>query len=752
MGFFNAGLLWFALGGLVPVIIHLLHRQKFRRVRWAAMEFLLAALKKTQRRMRLESLLLLLLRILIMVLLAMAVARPFFTASAVGVIGDTDAHHIFVLDVSASMGYKRAQNTSLDVAKDAAEKVLRDIQPSEQDKFTLVTLSSYPESVQRSRQEQIRTALNELQPTHLGTSMLATMLEIRNVLDASKNKDRRVYIFTDLQRVAWEFRDDQEAERFVQLLKELSHRENTRFFIYDVGTGDAINQAVVGLRTAHRVVSNKRTTRLIASVHNYSSTPFPAKEVSLYVDGARVKTELTPLPANATTEVVFELNFVESRPHLVHVALDPDYVVLDDARYLALDVKDSLRCLTVDGEPGASRTKSETFIFALALDPTREGRYFSVDVKVANLFSVEALDRYDFLVLANVESLTSDKVEKVEQFVRRGGGLFLTLGNQVNKVSFNQYFWKGGEGLSPAELDEIAGVLPGAGLERGTERRIAKFQSEHPVFRMFRDKLAAAPYGLVFYRHYRVKGFEPERVLARFDDNFSSPVLLEKKFGEGKVVLFTSTLDQDWNAGIQGQPPWLVLMWEICQYLASRPQDRRNLFIGDLIHLEVPVERYQKEFQLHTPEEGILTLSPSAPEAEDPFFTLDYPVRAKSDDPKVLRNEGLRHAGGYRIVNPAASDERDKVVAVFAVNLPPVTPSPEEVHLAEGNMDLISPEEIRNLFKDFKVEFLGKKKAGQQEIDVAPPSGNIWKYLLYLLLGFLLIESVMALLFGRAKQ
>ena len=78
MGFFNPALLWFALGGAIPIIIHLLHRQKFRRVRWAAMEFLLAALKKTQRWMRLENLILLLVRILIMIALALAVARPFF--------------------------------------------------------------------------------------------------------------------------------------------------------------------------------------------------------------------------------------------------------------------------------------------------------------------------------------------------------------------------------------------------------------------------------------------------------------------------------------------------------------------------------------------------------------------------------------------------------------------------------------------------------------------------------------------------
>src|SRR5258706_7819918 len=98
MGFFNPGLMWFALGGAIPVIIHLLHRQKYRRVRWAAMEFLLAALKKTQRRLQLENLILLLLRVLIMLLVAMAIARPFFREAPLDLLADSDTHHLFVID------------------------------------------------------------------------------------------------------------------------------------------------------------------------------------------------------------------------------------------------------------------------------------------------------------------------------------------------------------------------------------------------------------------------------------------------------------------------------------------------------------------------------------------------------------------------------------------------------------------------------------------------------------------------------
>src|SRR5216110_1264564 len=58
----------------VPIIIHLLNRNRFRVVTWAAMRFLLAAQRKNTRRMRLEQLILLAVRVLMVVLLVLAMA------------------------------------------------------------------------------------------------------------------------------------------------------------------------------------------------------------------------------------------------------------------------------------------------------------------------------------------------------------------------------------------------------------------------------------------------------------------------------------------------------------------------------------------------------------------------------------------------------------------------------------------------------------------------------------------------------
>ena len=67
LGFFNPMLLWALPLAAVPIIIHLLNRRRFNKVPWAAMEYLLRAMKRNRRRMQMEHWLVLLLRTLAVV-------------------------------------------------------------------------------------------------------------------------------------------------------------------------------------------------------------------------------------------------------------------------------------------------------------------------------------------------------------------------------------------------------------------------------------------------------------------------------------------------------------------------------------------------------------------------------------------------------------------------------------------------------------------------------------------------------------
>ena len=78
LNFVNPIFGWLALAAVIPLIIHLLNRRRYHKIRWAAMEFLLKAIHKNKRRLQIEAIILLLLRMLIIVTLAFVLARPYF--------------------------------------------------------------------------------------------------------------------------------------------------------------------------------------------------------------------------------------------------------------------------------------------------------------------------------------------------------------------------------------------------------------------------------------------------------------------------------------------------------------------------------------------------------------------------------------------------------------------------------------------------------------------------------------------------
>ena len=103
-GFLHPGLAWGALLAGVPILIHLLNRQRFSPTPWGAMRFVEAAWRRTRRRMQLENLLLLLLRAGAIALLALALARPFLEESSpLSALTEKRRDLVVVIEDSASM-------------------------------------------------------------------------------------------------------------------------------------------------------------------------------------------------------------------------------------------------------------------------------------------------------------------------------------------------------------------------------------------------------------------------------------------------------------------------------------------------------------------------------------------------------------------------------------------------------------------------------------------------------------------------
>src|SRR5438105_15933560 len=86
-----------------PIIIHLINRLRYRRVRWAAMEFLLKSQKRNRRRPIIEQLILLMLRILLVLLVGLLLAR--FLWDALAFTRPQNTLHVLVPGDTPSMGH-----------------------------------------------------------------------------------------------------------------------------------------------------------------------------------------------------------------------------------------------------------------------------------------------------------------------------------------------------------------------------------------------------------------------------------------------------------------------------------------------------------------------------------------------------------------------------------------------------------------------------------------------------------------------
>src|SRR5438552_15503979 len=118
------------LGGLllvgIPVLIHLIMRQRPKHLLFPALRFLLQKQQGNRRRLQLRHLILLALRMLLIAAICLAVARPRVLNERLNIAGDQPLSVVMIFDTSFSMGYTTAGKTRLELAVEHGLQLLKD--------------------------------------------------------------------------------------------------------------------------------------------------------------------------------------------------------------------------------------------------------------------------------------------------------------------------------------------------------------------------------------------------------------------------------------------------------------------------------------------------------------------------------------------------------------------------------------------------------------------------------------------------
>src|SRR5437660_7444492 len=187
LGFAHYPLLWGLGAASVPIIIHLLNRRKFREMRWAAMRFLLAAIRKNSRRIRIEQWILLAVRTLLILLVVLAMAKPYLESlGALPILAGRRTHRVLVLDGSLSMAYTTGDVTRFEQAKTLAAQLVKDARRG--DAISVVLMADPPKVVigdPAPNHAEVLKEIEEITLPHGGTDLEASFRAIERVLDAA---------------------------------------------------------------------------------------------------------------------------------------------------------------------------------------------------------------------------------------------------------------------------------------------------------------------------------------------------------------------------------------------------------------------------------------------------------------------------------------------------------------------------------------------------------------------------------------
>ncbi|MGH7163297.1 MAG: hypothetical protein ACREID_07420, partial [Planctomycetota bacterium] len=348
----------------------------------------------------------------------------------------------------------------------------------------------------------------------------------------------------------------------LQALRRFQERGEVRFL--DVGEDRVENAGVVDLAPRDRAVVAGVPATFVATVRNHGSEPLSNLSVVFrfgeHVEMAQRVAET--LPPNGEAQVGKEYTFRGDGPAVVTAEIPTDALPGDDARRLVVEVRPRMRFLLVDGEPAQEAYRGEADYLAAALAvPGDVQSGIDVDVLPEHAFSGRELQSYDGVFLCNVYRLPDDRLQRLEEFVRAGGGLFFFLGDQVDPQVYNANFYREGKGVLPLPVEDAEG---------SSEEYVglAPPSLDHPVVRFLRGVNEAVLRTVAFQRYLRcgVPARSDARVVLAYADEAGSPALAERSFGEGRVLLFTSAADVEWS-NFPLSPVYLALLQEAARYI-----------------------------------------------------------------------------------------------------------------------------------------------------------------------------------------
>ena len=660
MGLFAPWFLVALAGFTLPLYLHLLKKLKSTAKPVPSLMFFEARTQASSRHRRLNYLLLLSLRLLWLLLLILAFANPFINRDTAVLASNRLV--LLVIDNSFSM---RA-GTRLADAKGAAVRALSGKGAA---RAQVAAFGSQLRMMTQPIEDQsaLRAAVQAIPPGD-GHGNFGELARAVRAMAESLHTPVELHLFSDMQR-----------GNLAATFSDLALPSNVTLVTHAVVSSAQPNWTVESVEAPGQVWGKDAKLVRVQAVIAGFGTLAANRTVSLVVNGKTTATKTVAVPANGRATVDFPALEVPYGFSRCEVKIDAaDALPADDLRRFAVQRSDPQKALLIHNY---GDNRSPLYVGA-ALSSAAQSAFTLESINVN-----EAADRkpsnYAFIVLSDLNSLPSLLENSLTQYVRSGGSLFIAVGTSAGGPSQIPIF--GAHIIETRDYSRVPDRYMAVGSSDSSYPAVAK---------------AAGWPGVKFFYALDVDPGNA-RVIVRLADQ--TPLLLEKRIGEGRVVLLTSGLDNLTN-DFPLNPAFVPFIEQTARYLAGSERQGGARTVDAYLDLRNSREQGQSVEVTDPDGKRLLTLNEAA----------------------SAQSLQLTEAGYYQL--RLANGRQDEVG---------VNPDPKE-----SNLEVI-PEDVLALWR-------GNKGGESPQVASAsgPPPGktpeSFWWYVMLLVLASTLAESALA--------
>lgn len=716
-----------ALAAAIPVILHLINRQRAKDLPFSTLRFLKISVQKTRRRRRIQDLFLMLLRVAALLLIALGLANMSITNLSALWGGGASAAVAIVLDNSASMGVEDEGKPRIETALAAAGQIMDELKDKDQVALFLTGGPRFPEEGRIDHtQEKVYQILNQVAVSYERADLAVKVRQARKQLVKSKAKNKQIYVITDLQESCWEGLDkrpegapDQSPE---ELGEEEAKEQEIPVILVDCNRAPKPNVAVQKVTLEATVPVAGLPVKADAVLYNASPKP-QQRLLELYVDGVKhASSPSLEVPSEGTKEYSFQFAFERGGLHRGEVRLigSEDGCPLDNRRFFAMEVNQGIPVAIVKSQQHEIPYLNDTFYLEQALSPAGSGGWaLRTTSLAASQLATETLSQYAALYLVNLPAPSAAVAERLREYVSGGGNLVWICGENVDPAAYNQMNEQAQRKLLPAPLLDVREPAADSGRDSWF---IGQIDKENRALRPLAEP-ASLYQSVLVYKHVRIDAAAGSgaAVLARLDDG--QPLLVQRAVERGKTIMLGTGAHVGWT-NMPLRPIFLPLFAGLTFDMAQIEQTRHSAVAGSPIVLQFEDQNRPAHVEV-VPPSGEM----------DRFETVDKQGQRQ----KEFRYPNTFDVGVYtvRMVDAVRPSQLAVSVNIDPDEAIPTQIARDELEKRFSPAPLVFAEDPTDLTSTFKLLREGE---------------SLWETFLWALLGVLIFETFVSNWFSPKKE